>query len=438
MKAASSQATESSPPMKKRGRKPANDSKPPATKRLKKEHRPSDEDVQNSDANESPRSKKVGKLKLQKATRQPREKKVDTPSESEHDSVSVEEPPSSDEYASEASGPKKKGKGRKRKVEPDDDDDLDKSGSHADSEAKAKPKKTGKNGISVSKSKEAVMKSKAKAEESDDEGEDKSQGHADTAVEKPKLKEKNGTPVTKTKKTPAKRKAKTEDSDDEDKKSSKPASKSATSKPPPPNEAERSSPVFQKPAKETEAEIKAADSDSSEMSIVLDEPPPKSRKNKKSTTTSTKTPKAPPAPVSALGQEIKTLQTQLLSCGIRKIWAFELKQYGEDEKAKLKHLKRMLEDAGMKGRYSKARAKEIKVERELRDDLEAVREGERHWGIEGEEGRPKRGMGGKLKQGREETGSAGEEDAHKKEDPQDKRRRVMNELAFLGDESESD
>jgi hypothetical protein len=138
-------------------------------------------------------------------------------------------------------------------------------------------------------------------------------------------------------------------------------------------------------------EEKANASDSSEMSVLIDEAPkPKRKKSSKSsepskTKTKASKPKAPPkttTPLSPTEEQIKTLQTQLLKCGIRKIWAFELKQYGDDAKAKIKHLSNMLKDAGMVGRFSESRAREIKELRELQKDLEDVKEGEKSWGME--------------------------------------------------------
>ncbi|KAG0647324.1 hypothetical protein D0Z07_6923 [Hyphodiscus hymeniophilus] len=143
---------------------------------------------------------------------------------------------------------------------------------------------------------------------------------------------------------------------------------------------------------DTSAVTEANDSDSSSMSIVLDPSPPQKR-GPKSTTKATKAskpssksskpnPKDPTAAVPLL----KTLQSQLLKCGVRKIWAFELRRFADDEGAKIAHLRGMLDEVGMKGRFSEQRAREIRELRELQADLEAVREGERSWGLEGDGG----------------------------------------------------
>lgn len=147
----------------------------------------------------------------------------------------------------------------------------------------------------------------------------------------------------------------------------------------------------------------AGDSES-EMSVVLDEEPePKRQRQKKSTgttsgTTSGKAMKKAPAKAKDADAdpnqaEIKRLQGWLIKCGIRKMWARELAPY-DTPKAKIKHLKDMLKEAGMEGRYSLEKAKQIKEERELREDLEMVQEGAKRWGkaTEGEDsdGQPRR------------------------------------------------
>lgn len=129
----------------------------------------------------------------------------------------------------------------------------------------------------------------------------------------------------------------------------------------------------------------------SELSEVLDEAPPpkKSRKkpgpDKATKPTKTKPSKAKndsnPDPDEA---EIKRLQGWLIKCGIRKLWHRELAPY-DTSRAKINHLKRMLKDAGMDGRYSAEKAKQIKEQRELAADLEAVQEGAKRWGQAGSE-----------------------------------------------------
>ncbi|KAL6721186.1 hypothetical protein ACLMJK_000288 [Lecanora helva] len=129
-----------------------------------------------------------------------------------------------------------------------------------------------------------------------------------------------------------------------------------------------------------------AEESESEMSELIDEAP-KPKPNRKSKS-------AEPKPIRAAGgkakkastepsdpdtEEIKKLQGWLVKCGIRKMWFKELAPY-DSSKAKINHLKEMLAEAGMTGRYSEAKAEQIKEERELKADLEAVQEGDKMWG----------------------------------------------------------
>lgn len=131
----------------------------------------------------------------------------------------------------------------------------------------------------------------------------------------------------------------------------------------------------------------------SEMSEVLDQAPKvKGRKRrsgsgkpraKKTETSNGK--KSSEQSIDPNADEIKRLQGWLIKCGIRKMWHRELAPY-DNSKAKIGHLKKLLADAGMTGRYSIEKANQIKEERELQADLEAVQEGARQWGkAEGEE-----------------------------------------------------
>ncbi|KAL1968229.1 hypothetical protein VTN77DRAFT_2064 [Rasamsonia byssochlamydoides] len=167
-------------------------------------------------------------------------------------------------------------------------------------------------------------------------------------------------------------------------------------------------------AAQTEADQEASES---EMSVVLDEPPKPQQKRQKSADAPTKKGKRKGAvkvdpnldPDQA---EIKRLQGWLVKCGIRKMWSRELAPY-DTAKAKIKHLKKMLEDAGMKGRYSLEKARQIRERRELQADLELVQEGARRWG----------------------TGSAGEESDNEGR-PRKRLARGLKSLAFLGEDGE--
>ncbi|KAI6864267.1 hypothetical protein KC338_g5519 [Hortaea werneckii] len=167
--------------------------------------------------------------------------------------------------------------------------------------------------------------------------------------------------------------------------------------------------------------------DESEMSEVLDEPLAKKKRQKKSTSPSESKPRttkkstAKPAAkgskdLTADEEEIKRLQGQLLKCGIRKVWGKELKKFDTD-RAKIKHLKSMLEDVGMTGRFSAEKAKQIKEQRELAAELESAKEFNETWGSkkdgegreeEEEEEAPTRSRGLKPK-GLVDFGDSGDE-----------------------------
>jgi hypothetical protein len=207
---------------------------------------------------------------------------------------------------------------------------------------------------------------------------------------------------------------------------------------------------------------------SSELSSVIDDPPPppkRKRKSKdgsassgpakgKSAKSSTST-----ADLSPDEAQIKLLQSQLAKCGVRKVWAFEFKKRGDDTpKAKIKRLKEVLADVGMTGRFSEAKAREIKEMRELQADLNEVMEGEKSWGVESGRGRgAKTRLAGSKKKTLKGVGEDdGDEDKEGKDrnegksdgsDDEDGGKPVVRgkglakrraDLAFLDDESESE
>ena len=144
---------------------------------------------------------------------------------------------------------------------------------------------------------------------------------------------------------------------------------------------------------EDEAGDKVKESES-EMSVVLDEDPkaPKKKRRRRSESKqsasgqakTSKKRKSSEGPGDPDAEEIKRLQGWLIKCGIRKMWYKELAPH-DGSKAKIKHLKDMLADAGMNGRYSKEKADSIREERELKADLEAVQQGDKAWGKAEEE-----------------------------------------------------
>ena len=66
------------------------------------------------------------------------------------------------------------------------------------------------------------------------------------------------------------------------------------------------------------------------------------------------------------------------------MWGRELAKFSTPQE-RINHLRGMLADIGMTGRYSNEKAKRIKEERELAADLVAVQEGAKAWGAESSE-----------------------------------------------------
>lgn len=147
---------------------------------------------------------------------------------------------------------------------------------------------------------------------------------------------------------------------------------------------------------ETHKEEKMA-GDSDLSSLEDDDPPPKKSRKKRSSSPHRSSPKpkpnkpdtkpkaenTTPSPNDVL---IKTLQTQLAKCGVRKVWGAYLKSY-DTPKQKMALLRSLLEEVGMTGRFSEEKARQIKDERELRADLEDVVVMEKKWGRKKEEPR---------------------------------------------------
>jgi len=135
----------------------------------------------------------------------------------------------------------------------------------------------------------------------------------------------------------------------------------------------------------------------SELSSPIDDSPVKKKRQNKATTGKAKGEKAKAKPAKSTAAddpdqaEVKRLQGWLVKCGIRKVWGKELAKC-DGPKEKIRHLKIMLKDAGMDGKYSNEKAARIKEEREFAKDLEEIRAGELAWGKSDSigSGRPRR------------------------------------------------
>jgi hypothetical protein len=183
-----------------------------------------------------------------------------------------------------------------------------------------------------------------------------------------------------------------EDSDEEEAPSRKPTKRA---KPVVEEEDDSDAEPAQTTKAATPPPARGADASDSELSSLLDESPAKGKRQKKAPAAK-KEPAKPKAKAASKAAddpeqaEIKRLQSWLVKCGIRKVWSKELAKC-DTPKEKIKHLKAMLSDAGMDGRYSDEKAAKIKEKREFAKDLEAIKEGEAAWGtVEDTGGRPRR------------------------------------------------
>jgi hypothetical protein len=143
------------------------------------------------------------------------------------------------------------------------------------------------------------------------------------------------------------------------------------------------------PTKSQSPQTKVDASDSELSSLIDDTPKSKKVKSMKNTSKAQKPSKSKITKgntkdenLDPIEAEIKSLQGWLLKCGIRKLWHRELAPY-KTSKEKVAHLKQMLKDVGMVGRYSLDKARKIKDRRELELDLEAVQDFSKKFGAEG-------------------------------------------------------
>lgn len=235
----------------------------------------------------------------------------------------------------------------------------------------------------------------------------------------------------------------------------------------------------EKPKRAENAESKSPEpigDEEEEYSDVIDEPPTSKRKKirKEPGQKTSKAPKpAKPATKKSSSAaeltdpqeaEIKKLQGQLTKCGVRKLWHHELKDC-HDARSKIRHLKKMLADIGMEGRFSEAKAREIKETRELLADAEAAQEMDRLWGKDSGRNSRNKSRGIQIvenddsdaENGKDNHSDEGDDEYDEKsvqnvkgkstsandDDDEDvsfaaRRRRAHADLAFLGDESDSD
>jgi hypothetical protein len=423
---------------KKGTKRASRESKAPPRKRQKKEETPEEEDKESSDLSDLSDSS-------------PEESAV-----SEFDDSEDEKPKRKSKSKSKSRTPVKRQLKKKAKVESEGDEELDLVSDELDNSDAPKRKRQSKAKSKAPAKRQSKSKVKSKLDSDEVEGEEDAcdisfRGKHEDSDAAPK----KSTPRKPTPKKPTKTESNGEPGDEKPKNKTEYPQKEPTPK------------ILLKKTLSDDEEDKPdgktpTDAGSeSEMSVVLDEAPkPKRKRRSKSDMASSissksakgKKDKASRPPKATTGSKdlspdeelISTLKYQLKKCGMNKIWQFELKQYGDDNRAKIKHLQGVLKEIGMVGRFSEARAREIKEIRELQADLEAVKEGEKSWGLESGT-RASRGL--VKKNLRESTvedddeegengkgGTDGDENRSLSDQPRARKPRARADLAFLGDE----
>ncbi|KAI5122483.1 hypothetical protein M0805_001393 [Coniferiporia weirii] len=195
-----------------------------------------------------------------------------------------------------------------------------------------------------------------------------------------------------------------------------------------------------------DAEAQEGEKSDTELSVLLDGPPTKrggssskiKEKKSKGTTKEKSQGKKVTKELSADEEQIKKLKALVVGCGVRKIWSKELKDC-ETPSSQIAHLRRMLSDLGMKGRFSMEQAKSIKEKRELAKEMDDVQEFAQKF-VGGRSRRSSTAKGkDKTADGQEGEGDEGGDEEDTQESvsrrPRNAHRSIM---AFLGDQSDSD
>ncbi|PAV20071.1 hypothetical protein PNOK_0500500 [Pyrrhoderma noxium] len=145
-------------------------------------------------------------------------------------------------------------------------------------------------------------------------------------------------------------------------------------KPGPSNDKEAEAPATPIKAVDEKEEDETNKSES-EMSVLIDESPKKKTKKstKKSKETTKKREKKNKEELSPQEEQIKKLKSLVVACGVRKVWSKELKGC-DTPSSQIAHLRKLLADLGMTGRYSLSQAEAIRAKRELAKEMEEVKE----------------------------------------------------------------
>ncbi|KAI0954749.1 hypothetical protein AcW1_006540 [Taiwanofungus camphoratus] len=210
---------------------------------------------------------------------------------------------------------------------------------------------------------------------------------------------------------------------------------------------------------EANAPLKAAADDSgyksaSEMSVLIDDEPPKKRARKrgkdkamdKEKPAKAKEPKErkkkqPTKDLSKDEETIKRLKSLVVACGVRKVWAKEFKGL-DTPAAQIARLRALLAELGMTGRMSLEQARAIREKRELAQELEDVQNFEKS--IVSQPSASSRGTRRKAQREDAMDDSDHNSDENNESDEDvvgvPKRRKTARQsiMAFLGDQSDDE
>ncbi|OSD05373.1 hypothetical protein PYCCODRAFT_1432536 [Trametes coccinea BRFM310] len=170
----------------------------------------------------------------------------------------------------------------------------------------------------------------------------------------------------------------------------------------------------------------------SEMSVLIDEPPPRKQRRKKESedtlnakASKSKKSKGSAKELSKDEETIKRLKSLVVACGVRKVWSKEFSGL-DNPSDQIRRLRQILSDLGMTGRMSMEQAKAIKAKREFEKELQDV-----------QEFASKVTSGPSTRRRKQEDQGADEEDDLSAAEAVPKRRTARQSImAFLGDESE--
>ncbi|KAG0709456.1 hypothetical protein DFH29DRAFT_888634 [Suillus ampliporus] len=238
-------------------------------------------------------------------------------------------------------------------------------------EAKPSASKVSKTKNSTSRTAVKTHKSAATVESSGDEADSKHPSEPVVTspkkkMQSPKKSPSKDKPLSKPKLT-VKQNA-THEVDDE----SERGASSSTSKP--------QEPVILKRARpESKVRARSEPGNDSDLSSVIDEPPKKRKKKqdkdsgKKAPTEHKKGRKDNAGGSSGDDEAVSKLKAMVVACGVRKIWKKEFADL-DTPSGQIKRLKEILKDLGMTGRPTLEKAKGIRAERELAQELKDVQE----------------------------------------------------------------